>query len=284
MGLRVLRNTRKTFFFGPPRGRGLSSIKLNAHRLDQIDPLHTLLLLGLGLVASIINVVAGGGSYLTLPALIFTGLSPGMANGTNRIGILAGNLFSAVKFARLGQLKGSDFFYFCLPATVGGLVGAWIATQIDDRSLRVVLAVFMLFGSWTVIGRPPQTQIKTRNRNWSFPMFSGVGLYAGFIQAGTGFFSLAATSFLGYDLKRGNAIKTLMNLCLTVPALFVFWRQSPVDWPSGVALALGMSLGGVIGVHVSETAKHESLKKMVAAAILVSAFFIVYPLIRGALE
>ena len=284
MGLRVLRNTGKTFFFRPLLGRGLSTLKLNAHGLDQIDPLHTLLLLGLGLVASIINVVAGGGSYLTLPALIFTGLSPGMANGTNRIGILAGNLFSAVKFARLGQLRVSDLLYFCLPATLGGLVGAWVATQIDDRSLRVVLAVFMLFGSWTVIGRPPQTQTQTRNPNWSFPMFSGVGLYAGFIQAGTGFFSLAATSFLGYDLKRGNAVKTLMNLCLTVPALFVFWRQSLVDWPSGVALAVGMSLGGLIGVHVSETAKHESLKKMVAGAILISAFFIVYPLIRAALE
>ena len=115
-------------------------------------------------------------------------------------------------------------------------------------------------------------------------MFSGVGLYAGFIQAGTGFFSLAATSFLGHDLKRGNAIKTLMNLCLTVPALLVFWRQSLLDWPSGLALAVGMSLGGLIGVHVSETSKQESLRKMVAGAILISAFFIVYPLIQGALE
>jgi uncharacterized membrane protein YfcA len=75
-----------------------------------------------------------------------------------------------------------------------------------------------------------------------------------------------------------------MNLCLTVPALFVFWHQSLVDWPSGLALAVGMSLGGLIGVHVSETAKHESLKKMVAGAIFISAFFIVYPLLQGALE
>ena len=253
--------------------------------MAQIDPLHVLLLLVIGLVASVINVVAGGGSYLTLPALIFTGLPPGLANGTNRIGILSGNLFSAIKFARLGQLKTSDLLYFCLPATIGGVGGAWIATQIDDRSMRIALAVLMLFGSWTVISRPstPQSDSPSRNKNWSFPLFSGVGLYAGFIQAGTGFFSLAATSFLGYDLKRGNAVKTLMNLCLTVPALFVFWYQSLVDWPAGLALAAGMSLGGLIGVRVSENSKPENLRKMVAAAIVISAVFIVYPLLRSTL-
>lgn len=235
-------------------------------------------------MASVINVVAGGGSYLTLPLLIFTGLPPGLANGTNRVGILAGNLFSAVKFARIGQLKLSDLLYFCLPATLGGIAGSWIATQIDDRSLRVVLAVLMLFGSWTVIRRPSKTEDKSTqlSRWWSLPLFGGVGTYAGFIQAGTGFFSLAATSLLGYDLKRGNAIKTFMNLSLTVPALYVFWSQSLVSWPAGIALAVGMSAGGLLGVRVSEKARPESLRKMVAAAIVISAVFILYPLLSGA--
>ena len=249
--------------------------------LEHIEPLNIALLLIVGVVASVINVVAGGGSYLTLPLLIFTGLPPGVANGTNRVGILAGNLFSAVKFARIGQIKALDFLYFCLPATLGGVLGSWAATHMDDRHLRVVLAVLMLFGSWTVIRKPSTGPKSSVGRAWSYPLFTGVGAYAGFIQAGTGFFSLAATSMLGYDLKRGNAIKTLMNLCLTVPALFIFWHKSMVHWSCGLALAAGMSVGGLIGVRVSEGSKPESLRKMVALAIAISAVAIVYPLVFG---
>jgi uncharacterized protein len=249
--------------------------------LEQIEPLHIALLTVVGIIASVINVVAGGGSYLTLPLLIFTGLPPGIANGTNRVGILAGNLFSAVKFARVGQLKATDLLFFCIPATLGGILGSWAATHLDDRFLRIILAVLMLFGSWTVIRKPSAKPKSNLNPNWSYPLFVGVGAYAGFIQAGTGFFSLAATSFLGHDLKRGNAIKTLMNLCLTVPALFIFWHQSMVHWSSGLALALGMSIGGLLGVRVSQGSKPESLRRMVAGAILISAVFIVYPLLSN---
>jgi len=230
--------------------------------------------------------VAGGGSYLTLPLLIFTGLPPGVANATNRVGILAGNLVGSLKFAKARVLKKSDLLYFCLPATLGGLLGAWLATQVDDRFLRVFLAVLMLFGSWTVIKRPQIQSDKEEPATpplKSIPMFLAVGIYAGFIQAGTGFFALAASGILGYHLKRGNAIKTLMNLCLTVPALLLFALHGLVDWPAGIALAAGMSVGGHIGVRLSQESRPNQLRNMVAAAILVSAFFILYPFVKDAL-
>lgn len=250
--------------------------------MEQFELLYIPVLLIGGFVASVINVVAGGGSYLTLSILILAGLPPGVANGTNRIGILAGNLSSAAKFVRLGQIKRSDLWYFCLPAMLGGIAGAYLATQTADRTLRVVLAVLMLFGSWTVIKKPDQSrEKKVWAKNWSFPLFSGVGLYAGFIQAGTGFFSLAASTLLGHDLKRGNAVKTVMNLSVTVPALAIFWGQSMVAWPAGLALAVGMGLGGLMGVKVSQESNPENLRKMVAAAILLSAVFVVYPLLNG---
>ena len=249
-----------------------------------INWIHSALLLGVGILASIINVVAGGGSYLTLPLLIFTGLSPTVANGSNRVGILVGNLVGSWKFARAGQLRKSDLFYFCLPAALGGMVGAHLATMVDDRFLRVFLAVLMLFGSWTVIKgsdkSDPTGEPESPDPKKSFPLFSGVGVYAGFIQAGTGFFSLAASGALGYNLKRGNAIKTFMNLFLTVPALVVFDQRGLVDWQAGTALAVGMAIGGVLGVRLSQNSKPESLKKMVAAAILVSAVMIIYPLVK----
>lgn len=254
--------------------------------MADLTPLNILLLFGVGALASVINIVAGGGSYLSLPLLIFTGLPPGMANATNRVGILAGNLVGSFKFARAGQLRKSDFLYYCLPAALGGVLGAWLATLVDDKSLRIILAVLMLFGSWTVIRRPPskETEEEPKPRpSLSLPLFAGVGTYAGFIQAGTGFFSLAATGLLGHDLKRGNAIKTFMNTCLTVPALLLFADSGLVHWYAGMALAVGMSMGSFLGVKLSQESRPESLKKMVAGAIAISAALIIYPILRDGL-
>lgn len=244
---------------------------------------HTILLVLVGIVASIINIVAGGGSYLTLPILIFTGLPATAANATNRVGILVGNLVGAWKFARAGKLRKTDLLYFCLPAALGGLLGAYLATLVNDNFLRIFLAILMLFGSWTVITKPNRedsAQEPTPRPAKSFPLFSAVGTYAGFIQAGTGFFSLAASSALGYGLKRGNAIKTLMNLCLTIPALAVFAGKALVNWPDGVALAVGMAFGSAIGVRISLESEPKNLRKMVAGAIVISAIMIVYPLVK----
>lgn len=251
--------------------------------MGELSLLHISALFLVGALASIINIVAGGGSYLSLPLLMFTGLTPGVANATNRVGILAGNLVGSWKFARARVLKKSDILYYCLPAAIGGLFGAWLATHANDRFLRVFLAVLMLFGSWTVIRRPAPDEKHEEpepNPKLSYPLFLGVGTYAGFIQAGTGFFSLASTGILGHDLKRGNAIKTLMNLFLTVPALAMFAGNAMVNWPAGAALAVGMSAGSVVGVRLSQGSKPENLKRMVAVAILISAGFVAYPLIQ----
>lgn len=248
----------------------------------EIDSTHLILLFIVGLVASVINIVAGGGSYLSMPLLIFTGLPPTIANGTNRVGILIGNLVGSWRFFRASKLKKTDLLYFCLPATLGGIIGSWLATTVNDEFLRIFLAVLMLFGSWSVISRPPVAKGASPlhpNLKISGPVFTLVGTYAGFIQAGAGFFSLAATGMMGYDLKRGNAIKTLMNLCLTVPALTIFTVQGLVDWPSGMILALGMSVGSVVGVRLSQKSEPEHLKKMVALAILISAVMVIRPLL-----
>ena len=165
-------------------------------------------------------------------------------------------------------------------------MGAYAATQVDDRFLRIFLAVLMLFGSYTIIKRPAPSEVKKEpepKASWSFPLFFGVGTYAGFIQAGAGFFSLAASGVLGHDLKRGNAIKTLMNTCLTIPALLLFAGKALVHWPEGITLAIGMSLGSLGGVRLSQKSKPENLRKLVAAAIVLSAGFILFPLLRDIL-
>lgn len=246
------------------------------------DLFHIVILVIAGVMSATINVIAGGGSYLGLAVLIFVGLPPSIANATNRVGVLAGNVVGSLQFYREQKLKLSDITYFCLPAMVGGIIGAWAATLIDDRSLRILLAFLMLLGSWMVVKKSPtadETSPEPANSKLSLPLFFGVGLYTGFIQAGAGFFALAASGILGYDLKRGNAIKTLMNLFITVPALLLFAHGSLIDWSVGFALAIGMGIGGAIGVQISQRSQPKKLRKLVAAAIVFSALVLLYPFV-----
>ena len=112
--------------------------------MPEFDWLASVCLFGVGIFSSIINIVAGGGSFLNLPLLMLFGLSPGVANATNRVGVLAGLVTGSYKFYRSGQLKVSDLWLYCLPAALGGIVGAQLALHTDDGSFRVILALSLI--------------------------------------------------------------------------------------------------------------------------------------------
>ncbi len=239
-----------------------------------------------GLIASVVNILAGGGSFLSLAVLMGLGLPAGVANATNRVGILAELVTGSFGFWRLGQLRRSDFVIFGVPALLGGLGGAYLAIILDDRTLRVILALMMLVGAWTVLRKQRSTVVSSGeepvfSRGLAAVLFLGVGFYSGFIQAGAGFIALAATNLLGYDLKRGNAIKIWTNLIQTVPTLALFAASSMVDWKVGLILAVGMGLGGLVGADLSERSKPEVLRKVIAVAIVGSGLAILYPLLKG---
>jgi len=197
-----------------------------------------LLLFGSGLIAGVINVIAGGGSFLTLPILMFLGLPAGIANGTNRVGILLQNVAAVWSFERHRVLDWSSLGWAAGPATLGAILGTWGALVISDQAFRRVLVLLMLTVSvWTLWsphhkkGDNP-TDLSTRSR-WHYALtglaFFAVGIYGGFVQAGVGFFILAVTSAVGLNLVRGNAVKVLTVLCFTALSLALFaWQGKAV--------------------------------------------------------
>ena len=86
-----------------------------------------------GFVAGIINTLAGSGSLFTLPALLFMGLSPHMANGTNRVGILAQTAVGAITLYRKGNIRLGEDKLYIIPTVIGSALGAWIALGISDE-------------------------------------------------------------------------------------------------------------------------------------------------------
>lgn len=227
-----------------------------------------------GLIAGTLNVLAGGGSFLTLPVLIFLGLPPTVANGTNRVGILLQNVGAVWGFNRHRVLDWRWTVWAAAPATLGALLGSWGALLIGDQAFRRVLAFLMVAVTvWTLVSPRMQTRRHEGPPRVALvaAAFFLVGIYGGFVQAGVGFLILAATTMAGLDLVRGNAVKVLSILCFTAVSLTVFALSGKVDWAMGLALAAGTVLGGQLGVRLTVLKGHAWVRAVVTITVIVFA-------------
>jgi uncharacterized membrane protein YfcA len=235
------------------------------------------ILLAVGFVAGTVNVVAGGGSFLTLPLLIFLGLPATVANATNRVGILAQNVGAVWGFHRHGVLERRLLPWIAAPAVLGAVVGTWTALVVGDRALQRILALLMvvltLWTLWDPLGRmqnAPGSQAAPPAA-WLAAAFFVVGFYGGFIQAGVGFLILAATTLAGLDLVRGNALKVLCVLLFTPVSLALFAWHGTIAWPEGLSLAAGTVLGGQLGVRMTVLKGHRWVKAAVTVTVVIFA-------------
>lgn len=240
----------------------------------QHDLLIYVLLVGVGFVAGVLNVIAGGGSFLTLPMLIFAGLPPTVANATNRVGVLAQNVGGVVGFHRYKVLNWGWGLRVSAPSLLGAAIGVWGALRIGDTAFQRILAFLMLAVTlWTLL-RPHRAAGAAKAPHAQALAMLGfffVGIYGGFVQAGVGFFILAMTSLAGLDLVRGNAIKVLVVLLLTILSLVVFAWEGKVEWLSGLVLGAGNLTGGLVGVRLTVLKGHRWVNAVVTTAVVVFA-------------
>lgn len=232
-----------------------------------------------GVVAGVINVIAGGGSFLILPMLLFFGLPSALANGTNRVGVMSQNVAGVIGFHRHGAFDWSWALKASVPAMAGAAIGVWAALAIPDFAFKRILSVAMVAVTiWSLLNqgrKPSEARDLMPPTHWFVVVgFFLVGLYGGFIQAGVGFLVLAITSAAGMDLVRGNAVKLLSVLLLTVLSLVVFAGAGQVDWPRGIALAVGNWAGAVIGVRMAVLKGHKWLEKVVTGTVILFAILL----------
>jgi uncharacterized membrane protein YfcA len=238
--------------------------------------LELLALVGAGFVASTLNVIAGGGSFLTLPLLIFFGLPAVDANGTNRLGVLAQNVGGVWGFHRHGVLDWRKALRVAVPALAGAAFGTWLALRTGDRDFRRILATLMVVVTlYTLLdrrGRAAAALGRLPSREVVLGLaFALAGIYAGFVQAGVGFFILALTTAAGLDLVRGNGVKVFVILATTCLSLALFAWDGKVDWVAGAALAVGSFAGSLVGVRLTVLKGHAWVQGIVTAAIVVFA-------------
>ena len=211
------------------------------------------LIIGTGIAAGFINTVAGGGSLLTLPLLIFMGLPAAEANGSNRVAIFIQNIFAVKGFKSKGIAVFPFAYWVSISATLGALLGAYLATEISNSSFNKILSVVMIFVLMITVLKPYLDKMETlerftKKRNLvSILLFFSIGIYGGFIQAGVGFIIMAAlTGIHGLNLAKINSVKVFVVLCYTSVALLVFMYNGKVLWTYGLILAIGNAIGAWI--------------------------------------
>lgn len=237
--------------------------------------LEGLLLIGAGVFAGFINTIAGGGSLLTLPLLIFLGLPSAEANASNRVAIFVQNIFSVAGFRSKGVSVFPFAIWVAIPAIIGAIIGSKIAVDINEELFNKILAVVMLMVMGITIFKPKMqaeaTELLSRKKIWtSIVVFFFLGIYGGFIQAGIGFLIIATlTAIHGFKMAKTNAIKVFVALTYTIAALVVFYLSGKIRWEYGLTLAIGNAAGGWIGSRWSAD-KNDNIIRMILLVMVVA--------------
>jgi len=256
-----------------------------------MNPLHVVILFTSAFLAGAINSIAGGGTLLTFPALIWLGLDPKVANATSTVALWPG-LFGGL-FGYRKELENSSTLLIRLGAisVVGGAVGAWllIATPSPTFARMVpflILFATILFMVQGTINRWLQLQpiAAEPKASWwlgalVFQFFSAI--YGGYFGAGNGILMLAAMGLLGlHDIHRANGIKNFLGICINSVAVLSFSVTHLVIWPDALVMAVGALLGGYVGASMAVRIGPVVVRRAIVVIGFVITFVMVWRLWR----
>ncbi|MDX1902879.1 MAG: sulfite exporter TauE/SafE family protein [Thermonemataceae bacterium] len=213
------------------------------------------------ILAGFINTLAGSGSLIMLPLLISLGLSPIVANGTNRVAVVFQSATGLLTFFKKSSIRLQNPIWILFPSLFGALVGAYIATQINEKIFEKFLGFLMIAMLILILLKPEKwlrekIEVHFLERKWyNLLALFVVGLYGGFIQAGVGIFLLIVLVMgLGKNMKMANAYKLIIVALYALPVFFVFLWQNQIHWKWGLITAMGQALGAYIAANFA--AKH----------------------------
>jgi len=256
----------------------LNSLNKGQQMTFELSLANAALLILIGIFAGFMNTLGGGGSMLSLPALMLLGLPAHIANGTNRLGILLQCALSSRKFYLNGKIDKKTIIPAAVPTLIGALVGALTASYLPPTLLKPLLLTTMIgMGAVmlvrpTIVAPPEGTPILTyKERPMAMIALFFSGVYGGFVQGGVGLvIILSLTGTLQYDLVRANALMLLTVAFFTVIAVTVFAVQQQIMWMPALALALGMGIGGLVGVRFALNVKRSTLAKCIFSSVVLS--------------
>lgn len=239
----------------------------------------------LGAVVSLINSIAGGGSSLSLPIMIFLGMPATVANGTNRIGLIIGNLSSVVNLARHGYLNMKIFKQLFVPSLVGAIIGVCFLVHIGDKAFQAILAVVicaivvMSNLRKDILGKPPETP--PEKLTWQGAIgFAFVSLYGCIVQVGVGFVQIfSLTRYTGLDRIHVNALKNALTTIFLVLGTVALGIAGKINWPIAIVMAAGAYIGGYFGSFLQRKKGNKFIQHFISATSIALAIYLIVDLV-----
>ena len=225
--------------------------------------LATLLILLAGILAGAINSIAGGGTLISFPTLVWLGRDPIVANASNAVAMWPGSLAAAYGYRRELATVRRWLLLLLIPSLLGGALGSWLLLRTPTETFEALVPLLILGAT---ILRATQEMITKRlgilarahenpTPGWVTFVFAFqflVGIYGGYFGAGMGILMLAALGLIGLtDLHQMNGLKNLLAVAINGIAAIYFALSNTVSWPDVAILTIGTILGGFLGARVA---------------------------------
>ena len=235
---------------------------------------HIAVSLGAGLIAGVMNALAGGGTLLTFPVLVWLGLNSITANATSTVALWPGVVSGMVGYRRELRTLENRFLYLAIPSLLGGFLGANLLRLTPPGVFDRVVPYLILFATILfVVQEPIQRFVKGSGAeaHKSVAWFVGavifqffVGLYGGYFGAGIGILMLAAFSILGMtDIHQMNGFKNMLGGSINLLAALYFISQKMVYWPDVGVMMAGAIAGGYFGAGGARKIGRTAVRRIV---------------------
>jgi uncharacterized protein len=228
-------------------------------------------------LAGAVNAIAGGGTLITFPALLWIGRNSIMANATNTVALWPGSMAGMLGFRRDLMTVRRWLYWLALPSLAGGAIGAWLLLRTPTRTFDrlipfLILGATLLLAAQGIITSRLQVVARAHEEpaaGWVTFVFTfqfAVGIYGGYFGAGIGILMLAALGLIGLtDMHQMNGLKNLLALCINGVAAIWFAFSHAVVWSDAALMAAGSIAGGFLGARVA----HRFGRKFVRTAVIV---------------
>jgi len=227
---------------------------------------------GVALIAGAMNSIAGGGTNLSFPTLVWLGLSPVYANATNAIALWPGSLGGAWGFRREIARSDKRWLWFAVPSLVGGAIGAWLLVHTPSTFFRTI-APYLVIGSSVLIALEPVIKkhlggdVRRRSMGWLVldgAIILVMAVYGGYFGAGISILILTALGLLGLgDIHQANGLKNIYTLALKGVAVIYFIVEGIVVWHAALTMAVGAIIGGYIAAALGRKASSTTMRWIV---------------------
>ena len=250
--------------------------------------LEALLLFAAGFFGGMLNAVAGGGTFITFPALVFTGIPPVVANATTTVAALPGYLSSAIAFRNdIRRIHDAPFARLTAWTMIGGAIGSGLLLVSSNKAFSVLVPFLLLAATLVFYRADDVRRMASRWRSVVKPFGLGilmpVAIYGGYFNGGLGIILLAVFAMWGMsDLHAMNGLKCWLSFALSLVAFAVFAAGGAVAWGPAAIMAAGTIAGGYAGAPVARRIPRYTLRLLIAVVGFGMTAIFFWRLIQGA--